>query len=195
MEKICKNIIKELNRKNIIQRNETQIYEYALKILCYTSINIITIILIGIISGMLYESLLLLASFFSIRSFAGGIHANKYIHCYMFSVILIFLVIISIKYLLVYLNPLFIVFTEIISIILIFILSPLENNNKKLNKKEKIVYKCVSLLLSILFFVVSICVIKTNLLKFLSIACGVNLASILLFVGYLKRLLFLNKLN
>ena len=92
--------------------------------------------------GMILYNIVLLLVIKSIRSYAGGYHASNYIICYLCSVVSMggFLYIIK---RLICINEdlrLSYMIIEMISFIYIYFMSPIENANKPLSKREKAVY-------------------------------------------------------
>ncbi len=136
---------------NAIDNSDIELYEYAIRVLLRGLINVITSIIIGVFFNMVKECLCILFVFFVLRKFTGGLHAKKYITCLICSLFLLALMLICVKLLLIYSITNIFLGLLIISIIAISILSPIENYNKKLSNREKKVYKCISITLSLSF--------------------------------------------
>ena len=77
-------------------------------------------------------------------------------------------------------------FSVVISFIIIAFLSPIENDNKSISKKEKILFKVVSIILSIIDLNIVFCFIENKL--FISYSCGLSLIliSLLMIAAKLK---------
>ena len=75
------------------------------------------------------------------------------------------------------------------STIFIFFFSPLDNENKKLTDKEKLVYRIVSVILSIVFYIVSVMLISKQSELGYSYGCGLMLTAVLLIAGWIKKFL------
>ena len=80
-----------------------------------------------------------MAAYIPLRSCAGGYHAKTPVRCYVFSIVLIFAVVLAMKY---------VHFTVIIcsimivgSSIVILCLAPVEDKNKSLDAEEQKVYR------------------------------------------------------
>lgn len=136
---------------NAIDNSDIKLYEYAICVLVRGLINVITSIIIGVFFNMVKECLCILLVFFVLRKFTGGLHAKKYITCLICSLFLLALMLICVKILLIYSITNIFFGLLIISIIAISILSPIEHYNKKLSNREKKVYKCISIILSLSF--------------------------------------------
>ena len=69
------------------QKDNFDLYEYAVYIILASALHIATIIVLGLFFNLLVESLVFNFSFIAIRKFAGGYHARTPSRCYLFSVI------------------------------------------------------------------------------------------------------------
>lgn len=134
-----------------ISESDNKLYEYAIRILVQGLINITASILIGIFFNMVKECLCILLVFFILRKFTGGLHAKKYITCLICSLLILIASLISVKVLLIYSISKIFFALVIISILIISILSPIENEKKKLSNREKKLYKSISIILSLFF--------------------------------------------
>lgn len=134
-----------------ISDSDNKLYEYAIRILVQGLINITASILIGIFFNMVKECLCILLVFFVLRKFTGGLHTKKYITCLICSLLILIASLIFVKVLLIYSIPKIFFALVIISILIISILSPIENEKKKLSNREKKLYKSISIILSLFF--------------------------------------------
>ncbi len=62
------------------------------------TLNIITTIVLGILFGMIIESLLFLVSFAFLRTYSGGYHCEKALNCYLMSSGIVVLVLAIVKF-------------------------------------------------------------------------------------------------
>lgn len=160
-----------------------ELYEYAIYIVLAAILHIVTVIMLGVFFNMLIESIVFYGSFISIRKFAGGYHAMTPLRCYLFSTITIFISLLLLQQLSNFSNTITCVFILIalISIICIIVLSPLDSENKPIsNKKEKRVYKIISIINSVVLFLVSLCMLYLNEQYGLSIMLGLFLSAVVL---------------
>lgn len=161
-----------------------ELYEYAIYIVLSAILHIVTIIILGVCFEMLIESIVFYGSFISIRKFAGGYHAKNPTFCYLFSVISS----VSILYLINYLSNISSIYLTLtffllvmICVILIIIISPIDNDNKTMNYKEKKVYKKIVVINSICIFILSLFFICIDLMYIgCSMLCGIVLSLIVL---------------
>lgn len=135
-----------------------ELYEYAIYILLSGLFHLCSVVALGLCFNMVLESLIFYCSFILIRKFAGGYHAKTPTRCYMFSVVSSIVAVYLIKYIS-YSNSIcyyIFVIIEILCVMFIMVKSPLDNDNKPLNDKEKKIYKFFSVVISLLLFVISL---------------------------------------
>lgn len=134
------------------QKDNFDLYEYAVYIILSSAFHIITVIALGLCFNLLVESLVFYFSFIAIRKFAGGYHAKTPTRCYIISIITIVLMLCIIKWILIinYLSIYYsLFFSELVCVLILCFLSPLDTENKLLNGKERTIYKIVSCVTSI----------------------------------------------
>lgn len=118
----------------IIQGDESALYRYGLVQGFFMVMNLITIVVIGLVAGMLWQSLLFMVVYLPLRSFAGGYHARSQFLCYLYSAILIASVLMIIRFF--PWTPWITFGVALLSSGVIFILSPVEDRNKPLDPIE-----------------------------------------------------------
>lgn len=100
-------------------------------------------LIIGLIFDMFLESIIFMAAYIPLRSFAGGYHAKTPVRCYFASLILIFAVLLFCKY--VPFNLLLYGGMLLVSSVAIAFLCPVQDNNKPLDGVEQRRYKKFSI--------------------------------------------------
>lgn len=186
MDKLYKKLSVYLAENQVISKNDKELYEYATKVVVHGLINIGVTILIGFFFGMLKEAIVLHFSFMIVRKFSGGLHMKSYIACMLTSSIIFLFALIVIKYLEENkLSVSFYIIVILLSIITI-VLAPLENTNKNLSNKEKVVYKVICTIIIIIFTILSIFLInkKISFEYGYSIGVSIVLNGLLLLLGY-----------
>ena len=134
------------------QKDNFDLYEYAIYIILSSAFHMATVIVLGLVFNLLTESLVFYLSFIVIRKFAGGYHAKTPTRCYIISIITIVLMLCIIKWILIinYLSIYYsLFFSELVCVLILCCLSPLDTENKLLNGKERTIYKIVSCVTSI----------------------------------------------
>lgn len=128
-----------LEQQNKFAPEDKEVYRYGIQQGLNLTLNILTTIIIGVLCGMVYPSLMFLICYMPLRSFCGGYHAKTHLRCYIYSVIMITCILLVAKY-----TAFNIVLYEIlvlISLIIILLLAPVEDENKKLDNVEKRVFR------------------------------------------------------
>jgi len=115
-------------------------------------VNIITIIGIGILFDMVLESIIFIISYEPIRAYTGGYDAGDNLNCYIFSLALTIIAMISIKY--IPSSNYTILFLGIISSFIVLLLSPVEDSNSFSNKEKAYKHKIISRMMCIIELVV-----------------------------------------
>lgn len=182
---ISESITKKLEEAHAIKSEDREIYLYGVKQGLTILLNLITICAIGIVSKMLWQSILFMAAYIPLRSFAGGYHAKTPLRCYIYSIIMIILVSVGMKYLL-FVDMVYYVILAI-SALIIFVLSPAEDKNKPLDKIELKVYRKRT---SLILLVELIICILSNVIDlrtvFISIIYNLAVMSVIILLGMLK---------
>lgn len=177
------NILAKLIFRGNEDEEKLELYGFAIYIVLSTLIHLGTMLIIGWIFGMIAESIILYTSFIAIRKFSGGYHAKTPLRCYFFSVITIVISLIIMRCELTYNSEIIFlvsVLLALISIIVITVLSPLDNENKVLNDHEKKIYKKISVFNTILLFIISLIVLSFNQSYGLPIIFGIIISAIVL---------------
>ena len=133
--------------------DDKALYKYGVKHMAMVFLNLVTIMILGILFGLLLEGFIFTICYILLRKVSGGFHAKTRSLCYFYSVVLYLIALVCIKY--VNYNPGIAVCLGISFLILLRFL-PIENSNKKLSKCEKNIYKKSSILVHIGLFLISI---------------------------------------
>ena len=136
---ISEKITNRLIRDNVIDDCNREIYLFGVEQFLTTVLNIITTLVIGIVLGELWQSLLFVLLFMALRTYAGGYHASTPIGCYLLTSSIITIALSVLKY--IKINIFVCIGLLIISGVVILILSPVESKNKPLDNIEFIIYR------------------------------------------------------
>ena len=123
----------------IIKDEDRDIYYYGLRQGFLILINSMTIIVIGLLSNMLWQTTLFLCTYIPLRIYGGGYHAKTEARCYLVSLIMIIVVLLAIK--LIPLNVFVVLSFLGLGSLFIWILAPIEDANKPLDSFEKKIYR------------------------------------------------------
>ena len=150
----CK-IADRLEHCGIISKSNRTLYEYGLRQMFATILNILTMLLIGFIMGLAVPAMVYTIAYIPLRVYAGGYHASTPQRCWAFSAIMLWIALCIVKY-----TPqmYFWVITtlSLIACIVVFLLSPVEDRNKRLDEKEHHVYHIRAIVVMTIEIVVSI---------------------------------------
>lgn len=128
-----------LVRSNIVKEEDAEIYIYGINQILVSVLNVSSALIIGWIFGVVLEIAAFMAAYIPLRTFAGGYHAKTPLRCYIFSVMMLIVVSIVIKYLSV--SDLAYYVILVAGVFIILLLSPVEDKNKPLDEAEHKVYK------------------------------------------------------
>lgn len=133
------NITNYLICKKVIKDDDREIYQYGFEQVFSSLLNIVTMLLLGIILGKIYQSLVLILSFMALRSYSGGYHANTPLQCYLLTVMSISAALSIMKFITI--DRFICLGLLVLSSVVILLLSPIGTKNKPLDEIEKIIYR------------------------------------------------------
>ena len=141
-------------RSNVIKEEDAEIYIYGINQIFVSVLNVSSALIIGWVFGVILKIAVFMAAYIPLRSFAGGYHAKTPLRCYIFSVVMLIIASIGIKYfsapdlayIIAFLSGLFIV----------LILSPIEDKNKPLDKIENKVFKRRTIIITFAEFTIGL---------------------------------------
>ena len=101
-EKLIMNILTDklvgmLIDEEIITSTEKEVYVYGIHQSLIILSNLAITIILGVISSMIWESIVFMFAYISIRIYAGGYHAETQLRCYVVSILINILALIEIK--------------------------------------------------------------------------------------------------
>jgi len=156
--------------------------------------NIFSTVVLGFLFGLVVESLVFLASFSFIRTYAGGYHARTALRCYFISIGIVFFVLLALRAGII--NNVFSFLLVALATPIVLTLSPIQDINKPLDKSEIKVYRkrsYILLAINILIFLLS------HILGFYFISHTISIAmfvlSIALILGKIKNITYHNYEN
>lgn len=87
VEKIILTLVDQMEVERIIRKADREYYEYALITMTERIITVGSILLIGLVTKLLLQTICFLIVFLSLRKRTGGYHANKFWQCYLATII------------------------------------------------------------------------------------------------------------
>lgn len=140
-------IIDHLTKKQDVL--EKDIYIYGLEVLLLNLVNIVSIIFLGCISNTVFDAIIFLSSFIVVRQLTGGFHFKRYRTCIL-SFMLLYVLFLILKPIVIWdSSTCFMIF--LLDMIYILFASPVENENKPLEKKIVSKIKEKKIFISFLF--------------------------------------------
>ena len=148
LKRLSNKITKKLVDINVIEEADSELYEYGFWQGGVLFFNFLTVVLLGILFNMLLESIIFLIFYGVLRTIAGGYHARTQHVCYILSVLLMIVVLTILKTF--PWNIILCCVLTVLSILVIFILAPVQDENKLLDETEKRFFKKLSRVISLL---------------------------------------------
>lgn len=140
MEKIIDKIIDAMKNSDSLTDDE-EIVRRGLEVIAIKIFFAVIIIIVGLLFGCFFESLVFTIAFTSLRQYSGGYHADSQNKCFVMSTLMLIISLGIIKLIKIFpqlILPLGI-FT-LISIVYVLVAAPIDTPNKRLDKDEIRVY-------------------------------------------------------
>ncbi|MGB8452166.1 MAG: accessory gene regulator B family protein [Anaerocolumna sp.] len=138
MEKLVEYLIKKLVLYKIITEDETTIYKFGMECLVLKLIHCISYLCIAVCLKKLPELIVIGCVLIPLRRNAGGYHAKTKIGCYIFSCFYVLSILLVSKTVI---NQFMWWGSLVLSDGIIFFMSPVDNGNKRLDRKEILYYR------------------------------------------------------
>ena len=186
--RLSRKIGDNLVQSNIVNAEDAEIYIYGINQILVSILNVSSTLIIGLIFGAFFEIAVFMAAYIPLRTFAGGYHAITPLSCYIFSVIMLIVVSLGLKYLSVTEWVYYAVFA--LSAIVVFVLSPVEDKNKPLDEIEHRVYKKRAVIIAAAEIAVSVVFKLTGLNSlFVAVVYSFAVLGFMLIIGTIKNAL------
>lgn len=157
LHKISENIAKSLFDTE--SKYPISIYVYGIELMISSLLGTVIVLTIGILLDCFIESIIYMISLSLIRFFSGGYHAKTYLRCnvvFAISAVLVFITHgLYVKYLCEY-NLIAYMIIFIISFVIMVLFSPVENENKQIDKEKRSKFKIISISITLAEMALSI---------------------------------------
>lgn len=181
---LSKKLAKALVNQKHIELEDFELYHYGLFIVLSELFLFSFCVLAGLLLKITVESIVFFVSFLLIRRYAGGLHVKTESKCLALSLTSLLVSIIFIKISLMNASILFCVVLQLICSILLPIISPADTPQKKLSKKERKVFKRITITILIAFAVIGILLHLLDFDRFaISIVYAIFLETMLVILG------------
>ena len=144
--------IEMLMRKNNIDIQDTEIFEYGLSLLVNYTVTALAILTVSIYFKITLDILVFCTSFLILRSSTGGYHAESRFLCFLFSLAVTVLIPLALNRVPTSLNLLILV--NVVMFCLLMENLPVENEDRPLSESEKTYHKKRSIVLYLVGFLV-----------------------------------------
>lgn len=191
IERLGSCILEYLLKNNAIEDDEEIIayYRYGIEITISSLLNVLIIILIGLISKQLVESIAFLLCFIPIRQFTGGFHANSYLKCNASFALCFIILLIIYRFTRDNFDLYYTLAITILSSIVFGFECPVEHVNKKIAREKKPYYKIIAIILCVLYNMIA------AVLQVLSYPVGVMITYTIALVSILVMLAVLRDIR
>lgn len=130
--------------KGIVPEEEVELYLYGIENGIILTGNLVASIILGMITGKLNMVLVFLLFCVTLRSYSGGIHSKNKLICFILSLLILLVPVYTYSYFFKVMKAPWIFMIGIVSFLVIWLLSPIESENKPLDDVEQRVYKKAS---------------------------------------------------
>lgn len=154
---------KKLVCYHIIAEDDAEIYKFGMECLILKIIHCISYLWIAVCLQRVPELILIGSVLIPLRRNAGGYHAKTKTGCYLFSCCYIFIILLLSHFTI---NQFLLWGLLVLSDIIIYVMSPADNENKRLDEKEKEFYRKKAREILIL---ANICIIVFDAIQFVTI--------------------------
>jgi len=126
-------------RNGMVDEEDRQMYEYAFEVTAEVGLFIFVSLITVAYLHMYVEGILFFIIFMPLRSYAGGLHLEKFGSCFLFSCLTFSVILLAVKYIYV---PAWISFTVFVMLeMAVSMLYPVENINRIVDLKENLYFK------------------------------------------------------
>ena len=154
--KMSSAITKWLLHAGAISESDRELYEYAAYSFLFSLLPLCLVVILGCITGMVIEGLLMILPFMLIRKFSGGFHLKSPGICLLSSTLLLSAFLFIIRFVVAKHQTILFTCFVVASTLQIFLCSPIDNDARKLNEKERLAFKMTARVMSVLFLTVYI---------------------------------------
>lgn len=170
----------------IVSESDIEIYVFGFYQIVMLLLNVVTTLILGVAFQLIVPCIILNIAYIFIRISAGGYHADTPVKCYIYSTLMIAVLLSVIKW--IHIINAVLASMLIISVIVIIIFAPVETENNPLDEVEKKVYRKRSLIvLSIEILICLLLEINSKKWAVQTVVLGLFAECIMLIAGAIKN--------
>lgn len=139
MDKIAKGLTDYVIRKGMVDETDRYIYEYGFTITTEVGLFVLISLFMTLCLHMFVEGVLFFIIFAPLRSYAGGLHLEKYHSCFVLSCLTFSGILIIVRY--IHLPIYFSLIAVFLLEIVVYALYPVENVNREVDREESVYFK------------------------------------------------------
>lgn len=189
MKKIADIFSEWLVENKLVERNDRELYAYGFWQGGVLLFNFLTVAVIGIMTGMFWQSVVFTIAYGFLRPVSGGFHARNQRNCYFYSILLLILVLAILRWN--QWNIIICMFIVLTSAIVIFKLAPVEDENKPLDDIEIVVYRHRSRVICGALTFTSFLLLLANEIEMANcITLSILAVSVMLIIGHVRNKYF-----
>lgn len=191
IETLAEKMATKFINSNIVKSEDREIYNYCFEITIFLGIGYLVLFFLSLIFNESLVSVIFLLSFLVFRKTCGGYHAKNYSICGFLSLLSYLFLILVIKKIDIIFNISY--FLLIIGLLVILILSPIQDDNKPFTDKQYKRFKIISKGLAAIFiFVFSALELSGEHNQFInkyffSFCYGIDLVALALLISKIER--------
>ena len=145
IELLAKSIAAYLYREKVIDDQDRDLCQYGIEVILSNATGIIIIILMSIWGDCLWQGIVFLMLYSTLRIYTGGYHASTYLKCNIYFAIVFLMTICSFN-IFKYINLKNVIsFLVLLGFLVVGALAPVENKNKSLSHRDKNIYRKTSI--------------------------------------------------
>lgn len=189
MDFLINKMIKFLNKDQKMDQEREEIIRYGIELFILEAIFIFAVMGVGMVLGYAGESIIFLVLFIPIRSMAGGYHAKTRKKCFILSILMVAGAIELLKIMMKNTKTaLLIAALSSIFGFMMWCISPVENENKKISEKQKVlIRRKMRIHIVVEFLITSLLFYKGYHTFFYLMCIAVLMAGLLVFVEFMKN--------
>ncbi len=162
VHQMSRQITRALVDNDIIEFDEVSVYQYGLEVMLITILELLGLLVIAFVTGYIYEALVFILAFSSVRLYAGGYHASSVFKCFSLIVLLVFIDINICRLLVIESAPWLSVVISAIAFGIIYKNAPVAVVNRPITENERVKFRKISINLSLSYFIGVIAIAITN---------------------------------
>lgn len=154
---------------DIIEEDEKEILVYGLQLIISSLLGVSVLLMIGAALGRLTDTIIFLVTFIILRMYSGGYHANSYLKCNITLIAVYMGMIAAVTYTPhVYMGIMSVMMASC-TIYTVLRYAPVDNENKRLDEKQKKDNRRITIALLIAFYLVAMVMYKMDMKAFYTV--------------------------